>query len=84
MLDQSFVHRDKVVRLDDSFVHADILKRRVSVSGNVSVRRSYSANADGTRPWIVNLNGNEEHEFDSAEEAESYAMANGLTMKAAK
>lgn len=83
-LDESFKHRGKLTKLDGSFVHADILKRRTSASGNVSIRRSYSADALGNRPWVVDLNGNESHEFESVEEAESFAMSNGLVMKGRK
>lgn len=59
--------------LSTDFKHKDKIEKRVaSGSSSKSLRRAYSANADGVRPWIVSLSANDEHEFDTLEEAQTF------------
>lgn len=66
--------------LSDDFKHQGIVaKRLTSTSSTRSLRRSYSTNADGVRPWIISLNSNEEQEFDTIEDAQ--AFLSGMVQK---
>lgn len=58
-------------------------KAQTSQNSGASIRQGYDRDEAGNRKWVVHINSSEEHQFDSFEEAQTYATKKGYTLSKA-